>query len=49
VIWREGPAVAPAVNRFIELATDVTRSLAAAEPSGVRDGRSLASGVAAVS
>jgi DNA-binding transcriptional LysR family regulator len=28
VIWREGPAVAPAVDRFVELATDVTRSLA---------------------
>jgi DNA-binding transcriptional LysR family regulator len=45
VIWREGPAVAPAVGRFIELATDVTRSIA--ESDAVRDRGPLASGVAA--
>ena len=44
VIWREGPAVAPAVDRFIELATDVTRALAGSD--AVHDGRSLASGAA---
>ena len=28
VVWREGPAVPPAVRRFVDLAIDVTRPLA---------------------